>query len=126
MWILLALFAAPLARIFSGDPAVIEIARLYLWVMPAGASFYGILTILHTAFNAHHDSNKTLLVSLARLFLFVVPLAWVGNQLAGIPGLFIGNVIGNILSVVFGGQIYRRSIYRPLMASNSSVNSKAG
>jgi putative MATE family efflux protein len=111
MWLLLALFARPLASVFSDDPSVIEISRLYLIIMPAGAAFYGIMTLLHTAFNAHHESGKTLYVSLARLVLFVVPLAWIGNEVAGIPGMFVGNVIGNILSVVFGGQVYRRSTY---------------
>jgi putative MATE family efflux protein len=113
MWAILALFAGPLARIFTEDPAVFEITRLYLWVMPAGAAFYGIMIVLNTAFNAHHDSNKTLLVSLARLILFVVPLAWAGNELAGIPGLFAGNIIGNILSALFGAYVYRRSHYVP-------------
>jgi len=126
MWLLLALFARPLASVFSDDPAVIEISRLYLIIMPAGAAFYGILMLLHTAFNAHHESGKTLLVSLARLFLFVVPLAWIGNEVAGIPGMFVGNVIGNILSVVFGGQVYRRSTYTPMAARKRYSPSQAG
>jgi len=108
LWILLFIFARPLANIFSNEEDVVSVAALYLRIMPAGALFYTILIILNTAFNAHHNSNITLLSSTARLVLFVVPCAWLGSYLNGIVGLFVGCVVGNVLSSMFAWWLYRK------------------
>lgn len=108
LWILLFVFARPLANVFSNEEDVVSITTLYLKIMPAGALFYTILIILNTAFNAHENSNTTLLSSTARLVLFVVPCAWFGSKLHGVDGLFVGCVIGNILSSIFGWWLYRK------------------
>ncbi len=108
LWALLILFARPLANIFSNEEEVISITTLYLRIMPAGALFYSILIILNTAFNAHHNSQITLLSSTARLVLFVVPCAWIGSIFFDITGLFIGCVLGNIFSAMFGWWLYRK------------------
>lgn len=108
LWILLIIFARPLANIFSNEEEVISISTLYLRIMPAGALFYTILIILNTAFNAHHNSKITLLSSTARLVLFIVPSAWIGSKFYGINGLFIGCVVGNILSSIFAWWLYRK------------------
>ena len=110
LWILLFVFARPLANVFSNEEDVVSITTLYLKIMPAGALFYTILIILNTAFNAHENSNTTLLSSTARLVLFVVPCAWFGSKLHGVDGLFVGCVIGNILSSIFGWWLYRKPV----------------
>ena len=66
--------------------------------MPAGACFYAIVIIIATAFNSAHESSKTLYVSHARLFLFILPCAYLGGRIADIPGLFLGAVLGNALA----------------------------
>ncbi len=92
---LIALTSPWLARIFSSDPAVIEVTKIFLWTMPIGFGFYGVLIIINTGFNAAQQSHKTLLSSLIRLFLCYAPGAWIGGLLFGIPGLFVGAVAGN-------------------------------
>lgn len=91
----IVLSAPWLANLFSQDPEVIEITKLFLWIMPIGTTFYGVLIVMNTAFNAAHQSNKTLIASLVRVFLCYAPGAWVGSVLFGIPGLYTGAVIGN-------------------------------
>lgn len=88
--------AAPmLADVFSDDPDVINVTKYYLYIMPLGISFYGVLIIINTAFNSAHKTHKTLIASIIRVFLCYAPLAWIGGMLFGIKGLFIGAVIGN-------------------------------
>lgn len=121
IWVVFVLLARPLANIFSNDEEVINVATLYLRIMPAGALFYSILIILNTAFNAHHNSGITLLSSTARLILFIVPCAWLGNRLFGISGLFFGCIIGNILSAIFGWWLYRKH-HHPEYGQNKVTN----
>lgn len=100
-YMLLAIAAPWITGIFSNDPAVLLVANQYLWVMPAGACFYALVIVIATAFNAAKESNKTLLSSLVRLFIFILPCAFLGGHLMDIPGLFLGSVVGNLMAAVF-------------------------
>jgi Na+-driven multidrug efflux pump len=100
-YLVLALSAPLLIQVFSDDPDVLLVAKQYLLIMPAGALFYAVVIVIATAFNAAHESSKTLIVSLIRLFLFVLPCAYIGGRIIGIPGLFAGSVLGNLLAAGF-------------------------
>lgn len=108
VYLLLVLAAPLIAAIFSRDPAVIAVSTRYLRIMPLGAAFYAIVIVLNTAFNAHHRSRHTLNLSLFRVFLLIVPLAWLGGRHYAIPGLFVGAVTGNALAALIGWRIYLR------------------
>jgi len=109
-WVILFALAKMLSGIFSNDPEVIAISTRYLQIMPAGAIMYSLFIIFNTAFNAHHNSKLTLLSSCARLALFMVPCAWLGNELYGVTGLYFGCVVGNVCSVILAGFIYQKNI----------------
>ena len=110
-----------LAWIFSQDPEVVQVTRFYLWIMPLGMGFYGVLIVLNTAFNAEHRSDRTLLTSLIRVVVFYVPLAWLGAKWYGIPGMFFGATIGNALAAAVGWWIYKHTQPRLEPDSNLEV-----
>ncbi len=109
---LLAIAAPLLTRTFSSDPDVLLVANQYLWIMPAGACFYALVIVMATAFNAAHESNKTLLSSLMRLFVFILPCAFVGGLVLDIPGLFLGSVVGNLLAAIFSYWLVNKMLDR--------------
>jgi putative MATE family efflux protein len=95
----LVVLAAPwLARLFSADQEVLDVTRLYLYIMPVGICFYGVLIIINTSFNSAHKSHKTLIACVIRALLCYAPLAWIGGLLFGIWGLFLGAVLGNAVA----------------------------
>ena len=104
----IALTSYWLARIFSSDPAVIEVTQTFLWIMPAGFAFYCVLIVMNTGFNAAHQSHKTLIACLIRLVICYVPAAWAGSHWFGIKGLFIGAVIGNALGALIAWFMLKR------------------
>lgn len=95
-----------LAYIFSSEPEVIQVTRLYLWIMPLGMGFYGVLIVLNTAFNAQHRSDRTLITSVIRILVFYIPLAWLGGQLFGLAGIFAGATLGNAIAAAVGWWFY--------------------
>lgn len=97
------------AQLFSSEPEVIQVTRYYLWIMPLGVAFYGVLIVLNTAFNAEHRSDRTLLVSAIRILIFYIPLAWAGGQIFGLLGIFAGATLGNILASGIGWAIYKKT-----------------
>jgi len=125
-FVILAVFAGGaywLSLIFSDDPAVIEVTRYYLWIMPLGMGFYGVLIVLNTAFNAAQRSDRTLLTSTIRVFVFYIPLAWVGGMLLGIPGTFVGATLGNLLGAGIGWYIYKHTTLKKIRRTASKTAS---
>lgn len=117
--------AAPwLARIFSDDPEVIRIAVLYMRLMPIATVCYAVIIVMNTAFNAHRESGKTLWMSLLRVAVFIVPLAWLGSRGLGLKGLFVGAVIGNALGLVAVMVTYKRMVQRLYGEQTSSTDSR--
>ncbi|MFK7886777.1 MAG: MATE family efflux transporter [Gammaproteobacteria bacterium] len=101
--------AAPfIAMAFSDDPAVTAVIIKYLRIMPLAVVCYAVIIVINTAFNAWHQSGKTLALSVLRVVGFVVPLSLLGANLAGINGLFAACVIANALGLAAVLIVYQR------------------
>jgi Na+-driven multidrug efflux pump len=55
-----------------------------------------------------HKPMIALYLSIARFFLFIVPLAWIGSEIAGLQGFFIGAFTGNLLMALLSWMTFRR------------------
>lgn len=110
---LIFVLAPHLAEIFSSDKLVIDVCVLFLRIMPLGTCFYGALIVFNTAFNAAHQTHKTMIVSLARVFICYTPMAWFGAWLYHVPGLFMGAVLGNCIAAYIGWMVVKRT-YRDI------------
>lgn len=98
VWLLLWIFAAFLASIFSQDPKVIENIVNYLMIMPIGYAGMGIVLCANAALNALQKTTVSMFLNLVRLAAFYLPFAWLGSQLYGFQGLLVGATMGNILA----------------------------
>jgi putative MATE family efflux protein len=110
VYLVLAAFAGLIALIFSQDPAVLSVIKLYIWVLPLGYGFQGIIILTNSALNALHRPLEALYLSLARFFVFYVPLAWLGSQLFGMPGFFAGALTGNLLMAAISLRAFKRAL----------------
>lgn len=110
-----------LSQIFSADAEVIRVTKYYLWIMPLGMGFYGVLIVLNTAFNAAKRSDRTLLTSSIRILVFYIPLAWFGGKLFGLPGTLFGATLGNALGAAVGWYIYKHTELKAVMEADSSA-----
>ena len=112
IYLLLAILAVPLARLFSSEPEVVRIICQFLWIVPLAYGLQGITILTNSSFNALHQPGSALLLSLIRLFVFYVPLAWLGGKLYGVTGLFIGCVVANIFTAAVAWYWFNRAIQR--------------
>ena len=95
--ILLGTTAPEIAALFDSDPGVVSSASTYLTLVPIS---YGALGIVFTASSALNGLGKPMLalgMSLFRLVLLYIPLAYVGSQLFGIFGIFGAACLSNVL-----------------------------
>ncbi len=105
IYLLVLVTSTGLATVFSDDPEVILVTRQFLSIMPLSFTFFAVLQISGSTFNAAQQSHKTLMLHLARSFVFYVPLAWIGMQVFGIPGMFVGASMGSLLGAVLAWKV---------------------
>ncbi|WGW00071.1 MATE family efflux transporter [Vibrio sp. YMD68] len=100
IFIMMVPLSIPLARLFSQEPSVRDLLWHYLLVVPFSYGFQGVTMMLVAGLNALHKPVPAFQWSIIRLFVFTLPAAWIGNQIYGVEGLFIGIAVGNVLSGV--------------------------
>ncbi len=94
-FIVLYLLSSIIAPIFNDDKAVIAAVVLFLHIVPISYGMYGISTLANSMFNALGKPLQASLVIILNLFVFVLPLAYLGSKVYGLKGTFIGIAVGN-------------------------------
>ena len=96
-WIIFATAGSLIARAFSPDPSTIDLIAVYLWLLPISHGLQGVHNITAAAFNAINRPLNAAALSLLKAPVLVLVLAWVGNQLFGIAGIFAGMALSNVV-----------------------------
>lgn len=86
--LLLQAAARPLAAVFNPDPEVVSGIVLYLRIVPWMFGFQGILLVLTNVLNVLERPLQAATMIFAQMFLFCIPLAYLGASLWGLPGVF--------------------------------------
>jgi putative MATE family efflux protein len=107
-WVAFIALAYPIARLFSGDGAVIRNIVYYLWIMPAGLATQGVFLVVSGTFNAIGRPLIAAIMNVLRVFIFYLPLAWLGTVLYGFPGLIGGIAVTNIITGTAANFLFKR------------------
>ncbi|WP_286235548.1 MATE family efflux transporter [Thalassotalea sediminis] len=97
IYLILVLSAPLIANTFTDEQHVADIIKLFIWILPLGYGFQGIIILTNSSFNALHKPMVALMLSILRLFVCYVPLSYLGSLWYGVEGFFIGGLIGNVL-----------------------------
>ena len=83
-----------IASFFAKEQAVAELIQLFIWILPIGYGLQGVIILTNSSFNALHKPMIALALSVVRLFVCYIPLAYLGSYLYGLTGLFGGALLG--------------------------------
>src|SRR5690625_955941 len=108
-WALSGLF---LPNLLSNHPEVRQLLRLWLWLVPFSFGALGTTMIVVSTTNALGLPGRAVLTSLLRLFACYLPALWVGAQLGGMSGLYMGVFAGNLAAGAVAWLIYRRALWQ--------------
>ncbi|MFQ6372674.1 MATE family efflux transporter [Shewanella sp. YIC-542] len=108
LYLPLALWAEPLAGLFSDDPRVLEWLTFYIRVLPLAYGALGMVILVATVLNAYHRPMASLSLNLCRLFLLMLPLAALGAWYAGVKGLLMALPVSNLLMGIASYMIARQ------------------
>ena len=89
-------------QLFSDNPEVTDVTRLFLWIAPLGYGTYGIVMVVNAAFNGLGRPMPGVVISVTRILGLYVPLALIGKALFGIAGIFVAYTVANIVTGVLG------------------------
>lgn len=108
------LFAAGewFADFFTEDPAVIAAFASYLSIAAWGYAGYGVLIISNGALNGVGRAGTALVQSFARVFLVMLPVAWLLRPSWGAEAIFAAELAANVI----GGTVAGIVVWRVLRA----------
>ena len=89
-----------IALAFASESQVRELISLFIYILPLSYGLQGVIILTNSSFNALHRPMNALVLSVIRLFVFYVPIAYVGSLIADLSGLFIGAAMGNLFTAV--------------------------
>ncbi len=85
-----------LGGFFSDDPEVLDALGRYLLIAAWGFAGYGVLIVVNGAFNAIDRASIALAQSFARVFLVMVPFAWLAGSIMRADAIYAGELAANI------------------------------
>ncbi|CBL45719.1 MatE efflux family protein [gamma proteobacterium HdN1] len=108
---ILAFTGDSIALLFSNDSEIQKGIVLYLQIVPAGYFGLGFVMIICASLNVLRRALLGTIISVGRLFFLAIPVAWLGDQLYGLTGLFVGIVLANLVSGVVAFLWFRAKIH---------------
>jgi len=121
--LVLALAGNFVPMLFSQNPDVTNVTRLFLWIAPISYGAYGVVMVMNAAFNGLGKPMPAVYISATRMLLLYLPLAIVGRALFGIAGIFAAYAAANILSGLLSYLLTRRIAHSLLSVSDVHPNS---
>ncbi len=108
--LVLGVFGRHIASLFGDHAEVISITVLYLTIVPISYGAYGLVMSVNAAFNGLGRPWPAMLLSAGRVLYVYLPLAWVGQYVWGMTGLFIATALANVVLGVWAWCWLKRHI----------------
>ena len=99
-----------IGHIFAKEQNVIDVIKLFIYILPLGYGLQGIIILTNSSLNALHKPMHALILSIVRLFVFYLPFAYVGSLIGDLKGLFIGALIGNLCTAMVSYNWFKKQI----------------
>jgi putative MATE family efflux protein len=114
--VILALAADFVPTLFSQNPDVTNVTRLFLWIAPISYGAYGVVMVMNAAFNGLGKPMPAVYISAIRMLVLYLPLAILGRHFFGIAGIFGAYAVANLLSGVLSYAWARKTAHNRLAA----------
>lgn len=94
--LVLGLFPETITKLFDSNLQVITVASAYLFLVPISYGGEGVLITTNFALNALGKPLKATILTITRMFILYIPLAFIGKSYFGIYGIFLAACTTNL------------------------------
>ncbi|PSW20133.1 MATE family efflux transporter [Photobacterium sanctipauli] len=108
--VILFVLTPVLTGLLASETAVQDVLALHLFWVPISLGPLGICMLMVSVCNALAMPMRALFISALRLFVCFLPMIWLGAYLAGLEGLFIGAMVGNVFAGVTAWVFYQQGV----------------
>ena len=108
VYLLLLLLSPFITGSFSENQTVINVIKNYLLIIPLSYSAHAVVILVMVSLNVLRRPRTALLVTIIRLMVLYLPLAYLGSLFWGITGLFVGAACGNVIAGLIAFRIIKR------------------
>jgi len=98
--LMLALAGEAIPALFSDHAEVTGVARQFLTIVPISYGAYGMVMVMNASFNGMGKPMPAVNISVGRMVVIYVPLAFVADRFFGVAGIFAAYMVANIISAV--------------------------
>jgi putative MATE family efflux protein len=123
--VLLLLLASPIAGLLASSESDQAYAATYLRIVGLTLSGYGMVVIANAAMNACDKAIWSMSLSLGRIFVVYLPLAWLGVSLFGYIGIVVAAALANVIGGIAAAFAVRKTELLSLGLSRSGNAKKA-
>lgn len=102
------LVAETVSRWFSDSPEVVAVAVAYLTIVPLSYGLSGLVMSTNASFNGLGKPMPAVVISVVRVLVLYLPLAFAGQHWWGLEGLFAATAVANVVMGVAGFGWLRR------------------
>ncbi|REL30394.1 MATE family efflux transporter [Thalassotalea euphylliae] len=92
-------------QLLTHEQGVQAVVEQYLMMVPISYGSLGVCMISISVCNAIGLPRTGLVISIVRLFICYLPLVWLGVELYGLTGVFIGACLGNLICGLMAWQV---------------------
>lgn len=110
--IILYAFGEWFADLFTEEPGVIEEFAKYLEIAAWGYAGFGLLIVANGILNAIGQAKYALFQSVARVFLVMLPVAWLLKTGWGSTGIYTAELAANVFGGVSGSVLIWYVLYK--------------
>ena len=90
----------PLSHVFSKNSEMVSIGKNMLLIISLGFPFLSVRIIISSLFQGIGMGVKSLILNLAQMLLFSIPLALLFSLFFGLNGIWSGMALGNLLAAL--------------------------
>ena len=109
-------FHENVAGLFDSNEAVISYTSTYLMIVPISYGTWGVLMMASATFNSLGKPFSSTTMSVVRMFVIYVPLAFIGEYFWGVIGIFGAASLSNIIMGLVAYSWNRKTYGPPLAA----------
>lgn len=113
--LLLLIFHLPIIHLFNQNQQVVKVAGFFLCLVPWTYGLEGLRFISNATFNALGKPRFPIILTVTKMLMLYIPLAWIGGHFFGIKGIILAAAFANFVTGLLALALNHYIIKGPLI-----------